>query len=75
MHEIEKVRKAMEDSLRIIHKKTEKRDKELRDLIKRDMEIIDTLNVTLSKLNKSSKVIEDKIEQNKKAIDRLWNAN
>jgi E3 ubiquitin-protein ligase DOA10 len=72
LEEIQSVRLAMEDSVRVLKERTRMRDLELRDLIRRDMELLDTLNVTLAKLNKSSRVIEQKIEENKEIIDRLW---
>ena len=72
LEEIQSVRLAMEDSVRVLKERTRMRDLELRDLIRRDMELLDTLNVTLAKLNRSSKVIEQKIEENKEIIDRLW---
>lgn len=75
LKEIQNVRLAMEDSVRILKQRTAVRDQELRELIKRDLEILDTLNLTLAKLNRSSKAIESKIEENKKAVDRLWAAN
>jgi hypothetical protein len=75
LKEIQEVRKAMEDSVKILKERTAFRDLELRDIIRRDMEIIDTLNVTLAKLNKSSQVIDGKIEENKQIIDRLWQNN
>jgi hypothetical protein len=75
LKEIRDVRKAMEDSVNVLKERTALRDHELRDIIRRDMEIIDTLNVTLAKLNKSSNAIEQKIEENKQIIDRLWKTN
>jgi hypothetical protein len=75
LKEIRDVRKAMEDSVNVLKERTALRDRELRDIIKRDMEIIDTLNVTLAKLNKSSRAIEEKIEENKQIIDQLWKTN
>jgi hypothetical protein len=75
LKEIQEVRKAMEDSVKVLKERTASRDIELRDIIRRDMEIIDTLNVTLAKLNKSSKVIDGKIQENKQIIDRLWQNN
>jgi hypothetical protein len=75
LQEIEDARVAIEDSVRVLKIRTIARDRELRDIIKRDLEIIDTLNLTLRKLNKSSEAIEQKIENNKKTIDELWKQN
>lgn len=75
IEEIRKVRKELTDSIKSITMRTQIRDEELRNVLKRDLEIIDTLNVTLQKLNKSSKAIENKIEENKKTIDDLWDQN
>lgn len=75
IEEIRKVREALTDSIRTIRAGTQKRDEELRIALKRDLEILDTLNVTLKRLNKSSEAIEGKIEENKKTIDDLWDQN
>jgi hypothetical protein len=75
LKEIQNVRKALADSVESIQKRTQVRDEELRGVIKRELEIIDTLNVTLKRLNNSSKAIETKIEENKKTIDDLWDLN
>ena len=75
LQDIEDARMAIEDSVRVLKARTIERDRELRDIIKRDLEIIDTLNLTLQKLNKSSQAIEQKIENNKKTIDELWKQN
>lgn len=75
LREIESIRKALQDSVSILKKTTARRDRDLREAIRRDMELVDTLNATLSRLNRSSREIDIKIELNKKAIDRLWNDN
>lgn len=72
IRQIEQVRKSLEDSVQILKQKTAERDERLRKLILRDLEIIDTLNHTLKKLNIGSKEIERKIEQHKSKIDILW---
>lgn len=73
--EIQTIRMALQDSVSVLKSSTARRDNELRDMIRRDMELIDTLNATLSRLNKSSKDIDHKIKINKKMIDQLWKEN
>jgi hypothetical protein len=72
IREIENVRKSLEDSVNILRKKTAARDENLRKLILRDLQLIDTLNYTLKKLNSGSKDIERKINEHKTKIDELW---
>lgn len=72
IQQIEQLRKSLEDSVSVIKQKTAERDENLRKLILRDAEIIDTLNSTLKKLNAGSKDIERKINDHKNKIDELW---
>ncbi len=73
LQQIVSIRKALDDSVKVIKLKTTERDEKLRAVIYRDMEIMDTLNVVLQKLNKNSQAIEIKIENHKKTLDDLWN--
>ena len=72
IQEIEQVRKSLEDSVKSLKERTAVRDESLRKLILRDLQLIDTLNYTLKKLNTGSKDIERKIIEHKSKIDELW---
>ena len=73
--QIENARKVLEDSIVALKAITTIRDEKLRAVIVRDMEIMDTLNVTLKRLNSNSKAIENKIDTQIKTLDDLWNDN
>lgn len=75
LQEIEHIRKSLEDSVKSLSERTAARDEHLRKLILRDLQIIDTLNHTLRKLNTGSKDIERKIIEHKSKIDELWKNN
>lgn len=72
IQEIEQIRKSLEDSVKVLKERTAARDEHLRKLILRDLQIIDTLNHSLKKLNSGSKDIERKIIEHKTRIDELW---
>lgn len=72
IQEIERIRKSLEDSVNLLKARTAARDENLRKLILRDLQIIDTLNHTLKKLNSGSRDIERKIIEHKTKIDELW---
>lgn len=75
IQEIEQLRKSLEDSVKSLKERTAARDEHLRKLILRDLQIIDTLNHTLKRLNTGSKDIERKIIEHKSKIDELWKNN
>jgi hypothetical protein len=72
IREIEQIRKSLDDSVKVLKAKTAARDENLRKLILRDLQIIDTLNHSLKKLNSGAKDIERKIIEHKTKIDELW---
>ena len=72
IQQIEQLRISLEDSVKVLKQKTAARDENLRKLILRDLEILDTLNYTLKKLNAGSREIERKINEHKSRIDILW---
>ncbi|HTH57082.1 MAG TPA: hypothetical protein VL728_13625 [Cyclobacteriaceae bacterium] len=72
IREIEQIRRSLEDSVKVVKERTAARDENLRKLILRDLQIIDTLNHSLKKLNSGSREIERKIIEHKTKIDELW---
>ena len=75
IQQIESARSALEDSVKALKFKTIERDKVLRDVLRRNLEIIDTLNLTLKRLNAQAGTIDKQIEKSKKNIDELWKNN
>jgi hypothetical protein len=62
------LRHAMED----MQARTEKRDKELKELVGQNLKIIETLNDAVNRKTRISKDIQNDIKNNKNKIDSLW---
>lgn len=75
MDQIDAVRKSLMDSITNLQQRTKEHDEKLRKALTQNMQILDTLNSSLIKVNKNSKIIDDKINEQRKTIDDLWKDN
>ena len=77
-HEIRKIDSAREAlSLKVdsLNSKTSERDRLLSKVLKRNLEIMDTLNFLQKTLEKDKRAIDKKIEASKAVIDEYWKNN
>jgi hypothetical protein len=75
MEEIDKIRVSLMDTLTNVKKRTDQRDEKLKEALRTGMNILDTLNSSLNKVNKNTKIIDSQIAKNQKSIEDLWKNN
>ena len=77
-HEIRKIdsaREALQLKVDSLNSKTRERDRLLSKVLKRNLEIVDTLNSLQKTLEKNKRAIDKKIEASKEVIDEYWKNN
>ena len=71
MEEIENGRKKIEQEVMLLKSNTDSSETRLQNLLLHNNEIIDTLNTSLRKLNKSASFIDKQIDSTENEIDKL----
>jgi len=75
IRKIDRAREALRVQVDSLTSVTRERDLILSKILKRNLEIIDTLNVIQKTLDKNKRDIDQKIEQSKEVIDEYWKTN
>jgi seryl-tRNA synthetase len=75
IRKIDSARQALRKKVDSLNSKTRERDSVLGKILKRNLEIIDTLNVLQKTLAKNKQDIDKKIEASKEVIDDYWKNN
>lgn len=75
IQKIDSAREALQQKVDSLNLKTRERDRLLSSVLKRNLEIIDTLNSIQKTLEKNKQDIDKKIEQSKDVIDDYWKNN
>ncbi|HEU5291936.1 MAG TPA: hypothetical protein VFU05_14900 [Cyclobacteriaceae bacterium] len=75
VRKIDSAREALRIQVDSLNKKTRERDLALSRILKRNLEIIDTLNFIQKTFRKDKQDIDKKIEESKGAIDAYWKNN
>lgn len=75
MQEIENGRKKIEEAVMLLKNNTDSSEVRLQNILLHNNQIIDTLNTSLRKLNKSSSFIDKQIDSTESEIDKLFKNN
>lgn len=75
IRKIDNAREALRVKVDSLNLKTRERDIALSKILKRNLEIIDTLNLLQKNLERNKQEIDKKIEENKAVIDQYWKNN
>ena len=75
IRKIDSAREALRTKVDSLNSKTRERDIALSKILKRNLEIIDTLNLVQKNLERSKQDIDKKIEESKAVIDQYWKNN
>jgi vacuolar-type H+-ATPase subunit I/STV1 len=75
IRKIDSAREALRIQVDSLNTKTRERDLVLSKILKRNLEIIDTLNSIQNTLRKDKREIDKKIEESKEVIDEYWKNN